>query len=62
MVCGWQAVSWWETDLSGANSATVWVAMCQSEVLLCRCGVENMLGSHFSFLYIHTVYSLMHPD
>lgn len=24
---------------SGANSATVWVAMCQCEVLLCRCCV-----------------------
>lgn len=38
IVCVWQVVSWWETDLSGANSATVWVAMCQCEVLLCCVG------------------------
>lgn len=34
----WQAASWWEADLSAANSATVWVAMCQCEVPLCCVG------------------------
>lgn len=59
-LCVWQAVSWWATDLSRANSATVWVAMCQCEVLLCCVGAaEYVLGSHFLFLYtqthIHTI-------
>lgn len=34
----WQAAAWWEADLSAANSATVWVAMCQREVPLCCVG------------------------
>lgn len=60
-MCVWQAVSWWATDLSGANSATVWVAMCQREVLLCCVGAvcvcvcveENVLGCLFLFLETH---------
>lgn len=55
-MCVWQVVSWWAADLSGANSATVWVAMCQCEVLLRRVGAvcvnlleKNVLGNHFLF-------------
>lgn len=36
--CVWQVLPWWAVDLSGANTAAVWVAMCQREGLLCCVG------------------------
>lgn len=59
IVRAWQAASWWATDLSGANSATVWVAMCQCEGLLCCVGAvcvcvwRKYAGWPF-FVSIHT--------
>ena len=67
-VFGW----WWAADLSGANSATVWVVMCQCGVLLgagcvCVCVGEN--GKRYNFflyththLYLHTFRKQMYKD
>lgn len=58
MACVWQAAAWWEADLSGANSATVWEAMCQCEGLLCcgYCDCECVLEKMCLFLYSVCIY------
>lgn len=56
-MCVWQVASWWAADLSGANSAAVWEAMCQCEVLLCCVSVWEKICSGAIFvaygLYAH---------